>query len=412
MRASVTLLLFTSFTALGASLPGFRVQSLGPTAGFASSIAIDSRGTIYYTTTAGDLFRFVDGRSTVVSHVNTNAIGDSGLLGMDLRSDSVAIVHYTTPGQTADVVSAIDLATGEETVLHSFVCDIELPWRGSPAEHHGGNPTVAADGSIFVGIGDYGGGAIAAMPEWNGGKIFRIHPDGAVEQFARGLRNPFDMAWDPAKQRLIAPDNGVLVDDEINIIHSGDFCGWPYTMGNGPAIEGAVPPIYTFPMVVAPTGFLAVSGRSPTFPGGYLLGAFVTKAIYYIPDIDVRPLPDPIAVIERETGSVIDVAQAPDGDIFFVTGTAVYRLIAPLRGDCNGDGVVDSADIAALTQELADGNPQPTINAQNGAFRGSWGCDVDQNGVIDSRDMAALLTLVTLRSRAVRNSPSGAAGHP
>ncbi len=333
MKAVLAACLFSVASLHGAALPGFGVRLLGSTAGFATSIAVDSRGTIYYTTTSGNIFRFVDGESTLAAHVATEAVGDSGLLGMALRDDDTAIVHYTTPGQTADIVSAIDLTTGKETVLHSFVCDKDMPQRGSPTEHHGGNPHVASDGSIFVGIGDYGGRAIAAMPEWNAGKIFRIFPHGSVEQFARGLRNPFDMAWDAAHQRLIVPDNGDLANDEINIVHDGDYCGWPYTMGNAPPIDGAVAPLYTFPIVVAPTGLAALSGRNAALKSGYLLAAFVARALYYIPDIDARPFPDPIPLIQRETDSIIDVAEEPDGDIDFVTGNAVYRLVVPaLRG--------------------------------------------------------------------------------
>ena len=402
MRAPFTVLFLAALSGHAAALPGFRVQLLGPTSGFASSIAIDSRNTIYYTTTAGGVFRFSDGMSQLVTHVNTAAIGDSGLLGMALRGDNTAIVHYTTPALTADVVSSIDLTTGAETILHSFVCDKDVPQRPVPSEHHGGNPTVAADGSIFVGIGDYGGWTIASLPDWNGGKIFRLNVDGSVVQFALGFRNPFDMAWDAGNQRLIASDNGELADDEINIVHLGDFCGWPYTMGSAPAIEGAVAPIYVFPNIVAPTGLIAVNGRNRYFQRGYLLGAFVTKAIYYVPDIDARPIPDPIPIIAGVTGSIIDVAQNVNGDVFFVTGNAIYQLIPPQRGDCNGDGRVDAADVAALAQELLDGNPEPAISAQNGAFPGSWGCDVNGDGLIDSRDMRALLSM--FRSRAVRST--------
>jgi glucose/arabinose dehydrogenase len=410
MRAPLALLLFAAASARAAALPGFRVQLLGMTAGFASSIAIDSHSTIYYTSTAGNLFRFSDGQSKLVAQVNTVAEGDSGLLGLALRDDNTAIVHYTTPRETADIVSKIDLTTGAETILQTFVCDKDVPQRGSSPEHHGGNPSVAEDGSIFVGIGDYGGGLIAALPEWNGGKIFRLFPDGRVEQFARGLRNPFDMAWDAANQRLIATDNGDIGNDEINVVHQGDFLGWPFTEGTKPPIEGAVGPIYVFPMTVAPTGLAALSGRNSMFPRGYLLGGFVTKAIYYIPDIDARPLPDPIAVIRGETGYIIDVAQAPDGSVYFVSGSAIYKLIEPQRGDCNGDGRVDAADVAALAQELLDGNPEPAIAAQNGSFPGSWGCDVNGDGLIDSRDMTALLTIIAVRSRAVRGGRSGASG--
>ena len=107
-------------------------------------------------------------------------------------------------------------------------------------------------------------------------------------------------------------------------------------------------------------------------------------------------------MITGVTDPIIDVTEAPNGDVFFVTGAAIYQLVVPLRGDCNGDGVVDTSDITALAAELADGNPQPAIGAQNGAHAGSWGCDVNTDGVIDSRDMTALLGMVIHRSRAVR----------
>jgi len=161
------LLLLSSFTARAAVLPGFAVKFLGATSGFATSIAVDSAGRIYYTTTSGDLFRFAEGQSTLVAHVTTVADGDSGLLGMALRDDLTAAVHYTTPNQTADVVSLIDLRGGNETVLHSFVCDVDVPERGSAAEHHGGNPAIGSDGSIFVAIGDYNNGTRAwAQRTW------------------------------------------------------------------------------------------------------------------------------------------------------------------------------------------------------------------------------------------------------
>ena len=402
MRLSVVLLFFVAAAAGAAALPGFRVQLVSTATGFADSIAIDSRGTIYYTTQDGNLWRFSDGKSEIVTHVNTDAIGNSGLLGLALRDDHTAIVHYTTFGQTADIVSSIDLTTGAETIVHTFYCDAEDPGAPSSPEHHGGNPIVAPDGSIFVPLGDFFGSFMAPLPQWNGGKIFRIFPDGSVQQFARGFRNPYDLSWDDAKQRLIVPDNGEVADDEINVIHFGDFAGWPYSAGNEPSFDGSVAPIYVFPTVVAPTGLTALHQRNSYFPYGYLLGAFVTRALYYIPDIDARPFPDPIPVIAGVTDPIVDVAESPTGDIFFVTGGAIYRLIPPLRGDCNGDGVVDAADLTALALELRDGNPEMTVNAQNGAYPGSWGCDVNGDGVIDSRDMTALLLAVNPRVRAVR----------
>ena len=400
-RLCSLLFLLGSFTARAAVLPGFSVKLLGPTSGFASSVAVDSKGTIYYTTTKGDLFRIAGGQSTLVAHVNTVAVGDSGLLGMALRDDHTAAVHYTTPLITADVISLIDLDTGSETILHSFTGDPDVPERGVPAEHHGGNPTVAGDGSVFVGIGDFNDGFLAPDLHWNAGKIWRVHPNGNAELFARGFRNPFDMWWDAAHQRLIATDNGVSNDDEINIVTAGGDYGWPATMGNGKPVDGAVPPVYTFPTVIAPTGLVALSGRNPILRTGFLLGAFVTSAIYYIPDIEVRPLPAPIALTAGDTKFVIDIAEGPGGEIDFVTGSGVYELTVPARGDCNGDGFINLADYDLL-RALVAGGPRLMTSASSGAVQGTWGCDVNGDGIIDAEDVAMLVARLHLRTRAVR----------
>jgi len=364
----------------GAALPGFRVERVADARGFLSSIAIDSRGTIYYTTTSGGIYR----GDVQVAGVATEAVGNAGLLGMALIDDRTAVVHYTRPNQTYDVVSLIDLVNGGETVLHEFAGDIGNPEHGISPEHHGGNPAVGDDGAIYVGIGDYGAVQIAEYPEWNGGKIFRIDRDGSAQQIARGFRNPFDLAWDPRNQQLVVPDNGDAVDDEINVIaQSGGFFGWPLTAGTQPPVSGAIPPTYVFPRVVAPTGITRLHNA------GFLLCSFVTRAVYFFDDANA---PHPVALIEGETGPLIDVAEAPNGEIYIASGTTIYRLITPARGDCNADGFVNAADLAALQHVVGtklDGS--------------SWGCDVDGDGLITSSDVSALMRLLTNRFPAVRH---------
>jgi hypothetical protein len=359
-----------------ATLPGFGVQPVATVPrGFISSVVADSHGTLYYTTTSGDIARIDTGQSKVIAHVATDAVGNSGLLGMALRDDNTAIVHYTTPLQLYDVISSIDLTTANETVIHQFVCNEFQPQMGASPEHHGGNPIVASDGSIFVSIGDGNSPNMASMPDWNLGKIFRIAPDGTVQQFARGLRNPFDLAWDAANQRLIAPDNGDKNNDEINIVHPSDDLGWPFTMGSQASLNGTVAPVYVFPTIIAPTGIVA-------HRGGYLLGSFVTRAIYYIDDIDA---PAPVALIQKETDPIVDVTERA-GIIYFATGTTIYRMLVPQPGDCNGDGVVNSMDLAALFA-----GPDST----------SWGCDANNDGLIDGKDVAALKERLNWRVRSI-----------
>jgi hypothetical protein len=380
----------------GGVLPGFRVEKVADVGGFATSIVTDSRGAIYYTTTAGVVGRVGGGQ---IAKVTTQGVGNSGLLGMALIDDHSAIIHYTRPNQTYDVVSRIDLDSGAETVIHEFAGDIEMPDRGIAPEHHGGNPIVVDDGTIYVAIGDYGAVQIAEARAWNGGKIFRIDRDGDVTQIARGFRNPFDLAWDPERRRLIVPDNGDSVDDEINIITEGGFYGWPYTMGSEPSVTGAIAPVYVFPQIVAPTGIARLTGRNAILNHGYLLGAYVGKAIYFIGDIDA---PHPIAIVSSDVGPIIDITEGPHGEIYFTNGIAIYRLLTPLRGDCNGDGVIDIGDIGALERELPDGDPHDAHLAHDGLYSGSWGCDADGDGLITSSDRGALWRLLTNRFPAIR----------
>jgi hypothetical protein len=106
-------------------------------------------------------------------------------------------------------------------------------------------------------------------------------------------------------------------------------------------------------------------------------------------------VPDPVAVIQGETDPIIDVVEAPNGDIYFATGFGIYKLVVPMRGDCNGDGAVNSSDLGVLGKVLA-GGPRPMTATQNA----SWGCDANGDGMIDGRDLSALATMV--RGRAVR----------
>lgn len=317
-------------------MPGFHVRQVATVNQFITSIAVDSHGILYLTGRDGDLVRFGDPRTefgpgATVTHLPTHGEGNSGLIGMALRDDDTAIVHYTTPNQTYDVVSAVDLRSGRETEIHRFVCDITLADRGSSTEHHGGNLFVTRDGTIFLGIGDYGVGLLAPDPAWNAGKLWRIAPDGTTTMFARGFRNPFDLAWDEGLQRVVIADNGDVVDDEINVIAEGDDAGWPFTAGGEPPVAGKTPPVYVFPKVVAPTGLVQLSGRNALLHGGYLLSSYVTKAIYYIPDIRKRPLPAPIPLVQGDTLPIIDVTEGPDGRIWFATFNTIYELVAPVR---------------------------------------------------------------------------------
>jgi len=414
VRMRVFLLFLLALPAWGGVLPGFRVERVAQVGGFASSIVVDSRGTIYVTTTDGWIHRLEHGlhgaQPTLVAWLPTHSGSNGGLLGMALLDDGTAVVHYTVWGGEDlvldDVISTVDLASGTESVLHEFACDVEVHAHGASGEHHGGNPTVAPDGAIFVGIGEYGAHSLAQRPGWNGGRIWRIDSStGEARQWAMGLRNPFDVAWDPESGRVVASDNGQEAGDEVNVIAEGSNCGWPLTYGNGPAVEGMLAPVYVFPETVAPTGLVRLDGANDMLRRGFLSGAFVTRSLYFFPSL-AAPVGDPIAIVDGFDEAIIDVTQGVSGEVYFATAsfapsTSVYRLRVPMRGDCNGDGVLDAQDMLALLLELDDGDGDLMIEAQAGAYAGSWGCDANADGLITPADREELRKLLGGRRRAV-----------
>ena len=382
-----------------AVLPGFRVEKIAPSAGFVTSVAFDSQNRLYYSVRTGGIFRLDGTESVQVAAVETASVGNEALLGIAFRGPREIVAHYVAPDHTADVISAIDLETGTVTEIHRFVC---ADGQVCSSEHHGGNLIVTPDGSIFFGIGDLGNGPVAQDLRSPGGKIWRIGRNGETSMFALGFRNPFDMLFDSTIDRLILADNGPTAEDEVNHVVEGGNYGWPSTMGNQPGAAGLTGPSYVFTGVVAPTGMTQLREVGMLRARSVLVSTFVTGALYYFPTVSVDSIARPEIVIKGEVGPIIDVAQNETGEIYFSSSKNIYRLHPPRPGDANGDGQVDAADFEALSSEILDEDDGATLRAQDGAFRGSWGADVNRDGTIDAGDLVALAKLQHQRGRAAR----------
>lgn len=125
--------------------------------------------------------------------------------------------------------------------------------NGLPAARHSTNDVeFGSDGQLYVATGSVDDmGKSGEDPPFQA-TILRSAPDGSgLEVFARGLRNPYGLAFDASGQ-LWATDNGGDVPegqpDELNRIqHGGDY-GWPGCFGVGQesvpgACQGTIPPV-------------------------------------------------------------------------------------------------------------------------------------------------------------------------
>lgn len=386
------------FAVRAATLPGFAVEQIAPTNGFLTSIVVDSRNRIHYSTTDGSIFR-LDGTTSVrVAAVETAAEGNAALLGVAMFDDDRMVAHYVAPDLMSDLVSIVDLRDGTVTEVAKFVCD---EGRVCSSEHHGGNPIVV-DGTIYVALGDFGGGPRAQHPTNPGGKIFRFKPGEEPQPFAIGVRNPYDFAFDRATGTLIVPDNGPVGGDEVNRFAAGANGGWPYTWGNEAPVAGMVAPLYVWTDTIAPTGTMLASGRGALPARSLLVASFVTRALYLFPSIDGDKLADPIALTTRETPMIIDVVEDREGQVIFGSPQGIYRLRFPIRGDVDGNGEIDARDNDALAREIVDGDDNALWSLHEGTYAATWGADVNGDRVIDTRDLVALARLRAGKQRVVR----------
>jgi aldose sugar dehydrogenase len=119
----------------------------------------------------------------------------------------------------------------------------------SDALHAGGKVIVGPDNNIYLTIGELMSKTKAqnakngSMPDGSSG-ILRFTPNGEPvdggllgntspldKYYAYGVRNSFGIDYDPITANIWMTDNGVLSDDELNIVRPGFNGGWNKIMG-------------------------------------------------------------------------------------------------------------------------------------------------------------------------------------
>ncbi|CAN7455580.1 PQQ-dependent sugar dehydrogenase [Rhizobium sp. LjRoot98] len=224
-------------------------------------------------------------------------------------------------------------------------------------QHFGSRIAVAADGSLFFGIGDRGERARAQDMRDHAGAILHINPDGSIpennpykdgkaglaEVWSKGHRNPQGIVIDPDSGQLLTVEHGARGGDEINAPQPSKNYGWPVItygkdysgakIGTGQAADGYEQPLHYWDPSIAPGAIDVYRGAMfPQWNGNLLVSALKSELLTRLERDKDGAIVAEEQLFEGEFGRIRDVKVAPDGAILMLTdgdGGALLRVSAP-----------------------------------------------------------------------------------
>lgn len=321
-------------------LPDFKATYFAHIDDFPTSITFGLDGTLYVAAMSGTIYTIGgDGQASTYYEGLTAPTG----LAFHPASGALYVSSRLDPANVDGEGQVAAIKNGE---LTQIVGGLPCCYAGM----HGPNGIAfGPDGFGYVGVGGRSDhGEILVGP--NEGKqseqhpleasILRFSPDGdVVEAYARGFRNPYDIAWD-AEGRLFATDNGRDGDveagdnppDEFHLVTPGGEHGYPWydcpVCFAAPAEIEVIPPLYELIPHGAAAGITTYQGEE--FPGYYNNIFLVLWSAFEGAQKVMRFGPGGQGNSDFATGfaAPIDIVEGPDGSLYvadFATGI-IFRI--------------------------------------------------------------------------------------
>ena len=205
--------------------------------------------------------------------------------------------------------------------------------------HAGTRSDFGPDGKLYVTTGDATRWDLAQDNNSLAGKTLRLNDDGTVpgdnpfvgkpgyrpEVWSTGHRNAQGMAWQPGSGLMFQTEHGPSDfesrgggADEANIVEAGKNYGWPVIWGNRTQ-AGMEPPLLEYTPACAPASGAFYNGsKLPAFKGNFFFGCLRGARIIRVV-LDGRKVVKQENLLEGNLGRIREVAEGPDGFIYFST---------------------------------------------------------------------------------------------
>jgi glucose/arabinose dehydrogenase len=307
------------------------------------SIVFAPDGRILFTERPGRVRVIEQGRLrpeplAVINDVESRS--ESGLMGLALHPQFASnhFLYLAYAYQSGDGGQRVRVVRFRET--GTGLTDRLLIIENIPAAqfHAGCRLRFGPDGKLYISTGDATEPATAQRLDSLGGKILRLNDDGTVpgdnpfvgqkdarpEIWSYGHRNPQGLDFQPGTNLLFETEHGPSGGDapgggdEVNIVEKGKNYGWPI-VHHKDVRAGMEPSLLEYTPAVAPASGTFYSGSGfPQFRGNFFFGNLRGQTIIRVV-LNGRRGVSQERLLEGQYGRIRDVAEGPDGAIYFST---------------------------------------------------------------------------------------------